>query len=153
MTKSVLFVLALLSFNACKQNANSNKSEGNMTNPSDSIVAQWEKVWNANDSAGISEMLSDDAQFISEGISRYSKDTISNTFIKKYYKLIRNLQTKTIKTDVNENVAYYFGTYSHDVQLPDTLIKDINGNFSFIIEKSEPGWKLKVIDIEENASR
>jgi ketosteroid isomerase-like protein len=153
MTKSVLFVLALLSFNACKQNANSNKSEGNMTNPSDSIVAQWEKVWNANDSAGISEMLSDDAQFISEGISRYSKDTISNTFIKKYYKLIRNLQTKTIKTDVNENVAYYFGTYSHDVQLPDTLIKDINGNFSFIIEKSEPGWKLKVIDIEENVTR
>ena len=54
---------------------------------------------------------------------------------------------------MKENVAYYFGTYSHDVQLADTLIKDINGNFSFIIEKSEPGWKLKVIDIEENVTR
>ena len=114
------------------------------------MVAQWNKVWNTQDSSGIADMLTNDAHFISEGSLRISKDSICNRFIKKNYKYIRNLETKTIQTDVSGNLAYYFGSYTHDVQLPDTLLKGISGNFSFIIENAEPGWKLKVIEIEEN---
>jgi ketosteroid isomerase-like protein len=152
MTKSIIITLTLFSFISCKQPATSNNDSGNISNPSDSMVTQWNKVWNSQDSAGIADMLTSDAQFVSEGTLRLSKDSICNTFIRKHYKLIRNLETKTINTDASENLAYYYGSYSHDVQLPDTLIKGVNGTFSFIIKKSELGWKLKVIGIEENAA-
>jgi uncharacterized protein (TIGR02246 family) len=115
---------------------------------SDSLIALWNTAWNSNDSAAIANLMTQDVDLISSGKITKGLNRVAAVFIGPNAKVIKNLKTESISSGSSENQAYYFGTYSHDVLMSDSLRKGITGTFSFIYVKEGDRWLIKVAEIE-----
>lgn len=147
--KQILAVLfCTVCFISCHSNSSADQNTDNIVN-ADSLVAMWNTAWNNNDSAAILNLMGKDIVLISEGSVAQGKDSLAKNFVGPHSKLLRNMKTNTISSGGSGNMAYYYGTYTHDVALKDTTITGITGYFSFIYAKEDNQWKIKVAEIEE----
>lgn len=116
----------------------------------DSLIQQWNQAWNAHDSASIMNLMNDAVILIGETNQVRGKDSIGRAFVGKNAPVLRDLKTRILTSGNSGNLAFVYGTYEHDVQLPDTLLKGIHGNFSLVYQHHNENWKLNVIQIEED---
>lgn len=146
-------VLALLVFSICCYScANPSSKDQSATTAvsTDSLVNIWNKAWNNQDSAAITNLMSKDIVFIGDGKIQKGIDTVAKKFVGPNSKVIKNLKTEMLSAGVSGDQAYYYGTYTHDVALKDTTLTNRNGIFSVIYTKEQNQWKIKLVDIAEN---
>lgn len=151
MMKQRFMLLSLTLFMACTQNepTKSTLTEEKLIN-TDSLVQRWNAAWNAHDSSAIMNLMDESVILIGETTQVHGKDSIGALFVGKNAPVLRDLKTRLITSGSSGNQAYVYGTYTHDVQLPDTLLKGIHGNFSLVYQLAQERWKLRVIQIEED---
>lgn len=144
-----ILVLSSIFYFSCTTQPIKNQNTASEVNI-DSLVAAWNSVWNNHDSAAIVNMMHSDIIYIGDGKIQKGIDTVAKKFVGPYSKLINNLNTDKLSAGVSGNQAYYYGTYTHDVALKDTTLKNRNGIFSVIFIKDQNQWKTKLVDIAEN---
>jgi len=115
----------------------------------DSLVALWNAAWNHNDSAAIVNLMTKDVVFIGDGRVQKGLDSVARKFVGPNSKVLRNLKTELLSSGSCGDQAYYYGTYTHDVALKDTVLKNRNGVFSCIYTLEQNQWKIKLLDISE----
>lgn len=149
--RQIFFLLftSLCFFVSCDTKSSKENSAEISVN-TDSLVSLWDAAWNNNDSAAIRNLISNDMVFISEGSVEKNIDSLSNYFIRPNSKRLKNLKTSMIASGSSGNQAYYYGSYTHDLALKDTILTGISGVFSFIYTKEKDQWKIKVAELEQN---
>ena len=144
-----LFVLSSIFYFSCSTQPTKDQNSASQVNI-DSLVTAWNTAWNNNDSAAIANMMLADIVFIGDGKIQKGIDSVAKKFVGPNSKLIKQLATEKLSAGVSGDQAYYYGTYTHDVVLKDTTLKNRNGIFSVIYVKDQNQWKIKLVDIAEN---
>jgi len=142
----MLFIAGILF--SCKQTKTD--SVNNVKSPVDSLIANWQNVWNNNDSSGICNMFAADAILIETGLLTTNVKDMSEKWVGPSYRLVKNMKTEKLQDWSTTNRAGYTGKYNLDLVAKDSLIAHLQGVFSVDWMKTNEGdWKITSANIND----
>ena len=108
---------------------------------------KWIAAWNDGNAEQLEALTAADAILYSEG-QKVSRDSLRSWY-KIAAPMMHDLQTKVDLNSMEKDHAYQSGTYTHKMRYNDSLSESFGGAYTFVWEKADSEWKLKVINIAE----
>lgn len=139
MNKIALLLLAALPTGAAAQ------QKATLT---DSLVHEFNALWDRDDVKGMLDKLQDDAFFKSQHQLRYSRDTMAKTVLLTNPPAFRNLRTQELFNHVEERVAWSIGTLTGDVfdRAGQKTGKELVSDYVYVFTKrADDTWKVQML--------
>jgi hypothetical protein len=124
----------------------------NETTPTDSLVKQFIKAWNAEDIPQMISLLDPDAFFKSPFQLRYGRDTMAATVLitnPPAFKVTKQTETHS---HIDENIAWSIGNMVSDVYDENGNLEDEpwHNDYVFVFTKKDnEDWKLQMMIFHE----
>lgn len=114
----------------------------------DSLVREFNALWDRDDLKGMVDKLQDDAFFKSPFQLRYSKDTMAKTILVTNPPAFRNLRTQELFNHVEERTAWSIGKLTGDVfdSMGKKTGKELISDYVYVFTKrADNEWKVQML--------
>jgi ketosteroid isomerase-like protein len=114
----------------------------------DSLVHEFNALWDRNDVKGMLDKLQDDAFFKSQYQLRYSRDTMAKTVLLTNPPAFRNLRTQELFNHAEERLAWSVGTLTGDVfdKAGNKTGKELAADYVYVFTKrADNAWKVQML--------
>lgn len=114
----------------------------------DSLVHEFNALWDRDDAKGMVDRLQDDAFFKSPYQLRYSRDTMAKTVLVTNPPAFRNLRTEELFSHVEERVAWSIGKLTGDIfdGAGKPTGKELTSDYVYVFTKRADGaWKVQML--------
>ena len=115
--------------------------------PIDSLIDNYNKAWNTNDSAAIRNLFADDALMIDDELMAKSGDEISTKWIHPVYKAVSNVTSSKLQEWTSNDRAGFTGLWTIQLKMKKKVMK-LKGAYTIIWMKNDKGqWKIATADL------
>lgn len=113
----------------------------------DSLINQWNKVWNDHDSTGLTNLFNSNSVVVFSSKKRFTGvNDIMKNWISQTLPVMKNLKTKKISASSTNEMAYYNGTYTLDITHNDSVIGTDAGCFNIVWKlQDKKDWKVELL--------
>lgn len=121
--------------------------------PIDSLIDNYNKAWNTNDSAAIRNLFTDDALLIDDELIAKNGDEISAKWIHPVYKAVSNVTSSKLQEWTSNDRAGFTGLWTIQLKMKKKAMK-IKGAYTVIWMKNDKGqWKIATADLHSIVSK
>ena len=115
--------------------------------PIDSLIGNFIKAWNTQDSAAIRNLFVNDALLINEEVIATNGDEISTKWIHPEFRYVSNLTSSKLQEWSSNDRAGYAGLWSIQIKMKKKVQKQ-NGAYTIVWMKDDKGeWKIATINL------
>lgn len=109
----------------------------------DGLIDEWNAFWNAQDAAGLYALLTGNVVVIVDGSTFTGKEDAYNNFILPASTFVNNLVTVKTQENINSQVVWQKGTYTHDVLDENGAVIGVaSGDYTIKWKKQDDGSYL-----------
>lgn len=150
--KNILFTLIVAGMLfSCKQPSSETAF---VAAPVDSLIANWGKSWNNQDSAAVRNLFTDDALLTDDKLIATNIGEISAKMISPNIHVVSNFKTSKLQDWSTADRAGYTGTYELDVLVNKAIVATPKGVFTLNWIKTATGvWEITTATIYSFAEK
>jgi len=115
--------------------------------PIDSLISNFNKAWNTQDSAAIRSLFVNDALLIDDELIAKNGDEISTKWIHPIYHSVSNLTSSKLQEWTSNDRAGFSGLWTIQLKMKKKVL-NLKGAYTVIWMKNDKGeWKISTADL------